>query len=62
MASSKGFEPSTVRLEGACSIQLSYEDISTLNNNIKRITSVQGKNYLSIFSTEMFFPSIVIKA
>ena len=26
MASSGGLEPSTVRLEGACSIQLSYED------------------------------------
>jgi hypothetical protein len=26
MASSEGLEPPTVRLEGACSIQLSYED------------------------------------
>ena len=26
MASSEGFEPPTVRLEGACSVQLSYED------------------------------------
>ena len=26
MASSNGFEPSTVRLEGECSIRLSYED------------------------------------
>ena len=29
MASRKGFEPPTVRLEGACSIQLSYVDILT---------------------------------
>ena len=29
MASTKGLEPLTVRLEGACSIQLSYVDIST---------------------------------
>ncbi len=27
MASPEGFEPSTARLEGVCSIQLSYEDI-----------------------------------
>ena len=27
MASTKGLEPLTVRLEGACSIQLSYVDI-----------------------------------
>ena len=27
MASTEGFEPPTVRLEGACSIQLSYVDI-----------------------------------
>ena len=26
MASTKGFEPLTARLEGVCSIQLSYED------------------------------------
>lgn len=26
MASPEGFEPSTARLEGVCSIQLSYED------------------------------------
>ncbi len=26
MASSEGLEPPTVRLEGACSVQLSYED------------------------------------
>ena len=25
-----GFEPATVRLEGECSIQLSYETVSTL--------------------------------
>ena len=30
----KGFEPLTVRLEGVCSIQLSYVDI-TLNHNNK---------------------------
>ncbi len=28
MASTKGFEPLTARLEGVCSIQLSYVDIS----------------------------------
>ena|GEM_PF-4433446 len=33
MASTEGFEPPTVRLEGACSIQLSYVDIMLYNNN-----------------------------
>ena len=28
MASTRGFEPMTARLEGVCSIQLSYVDIS----------------------------------
>lgn len=42
MASSKGLEPLTVRLEGACSIQLSYEDIP-LNYNTKLSSDVQGK-------------------
>ncbi len=28
MTSRKGFEPPTVRLEGACSIQLSYRDMN----------------------------------
>ena len=28
MASTKGFEPLTARLEGVCSIQLSYVDIA----------------------------------
>ena len=37
MASTVGFEPTTARLEGVCSIQLSYVDIiyGMLNNNIK---------------------------
>lgn len=35
MASTAGFEPATARLEGVCSIQLSYVDILAPNNNIK---------------------------
>lgn len=35
MASSEGFEPPTVRLEGACSIQLSYEDSAIIITNSK---------------------------
>ena len=39
MASLEGFEPPTVRLEGACSIQLSYQDsdknISFIANEFK---------------------------
>ena len=31
MASTIGFEPMTARLEGVCSIQLSYVDINCLN-------------------------------
>ena len=27
MARSAGFEPTTIRLEGGCSVQLSYEDL-----------------------------------
>lgn len=33
MAPTAGFEPVTLRLEGACSIQLSYVDISLPNYN-----------------------------
>ena len=29
MVSSTGFEPVTIRLEGGCSIQLSYEDVKS---------------------------------
>ena len=35
MASTAGFEPATARLEGVCSIQLSYVDILAPNNNTK---------------------------
>ena len=35
MASTEGFEPPTVRLEGACSIQLSYVDNLMLEYNSK---------------------------
>ncbi len=31
MASTEGFEPATARLEGVCSIQLSYVDINAKN-------------------------------
>lgn len=34
MASTEGFEPPTVRLEGACSIQLSYVDNTFIIANI----------------------------
>ena len=33
VASWKGFEPLTVRLEGACSIQLSYQDNTSIITN-----------------------------
>ncbi len=33
MASLEGFEPPTVRLEGACSIQLSYKDNTDIIND-----------------------------
>ncbi len=41
MASTEGFEPATLRLEGACSIQLSYVD-KRLNNNSKYSQHFQG--------------------
>ena len=34
MASTEGFEPATARLEGVCSIQLSYVDILFLTAHI----------------------------
>ena len=43
MASTEGFEPPTVRLEGACSIQLSYVDIVLYYRN-KFISIIQDKH------------------
>ena len=38
MASTKGFEPLTARLEGVCSIQLSYVDITISTNRFEIVT------------------------
>lgn len=46
MASSEGLEPPTVRLEGACSVQLSYED-NVLLHLTKFKTQVQESKPLS---------------
>ncbi len=40
MASTEGLEPPTVRLEGACSIQLSYVD-NLLRYNTKLLSELQ---------------------
>jgi hypothetical protein len=42
MASTEGFEPATLRLEGACSIQLSYEDTVTLYTFLKEMARRKG--------------------
>lgn len=47
MASSKGFEPLTVRLEGVCSIQLSYEDVCINNYNM---LTIYFNSYFIFFS------------
>lgn len=44
MASTKGFEPLTVRLEGGCSIQLSYVD-NLLTYNITIICKMQPSEF-----------------
>ncbi len=37
MASQEGFEPPTTRLEGVCSIQLSYWDNLIMANKLRRV-------------------------
>jgi hypothetical protein len=59
MASTERLELPTVRLEGACSIRLSYVDI-VLKYNIKISHDVQGQH--STLSTVTFFPSTLTTA
>jgi hypothetical protein len=59
MASTERLELPTVRLEGACSIRLSYVDI-VLKYNIKISHDVQGQH--STLSTVTFFPSTLTRA
>lgn len=52
MAPTAGFEPVTLRLEGACSIQLSYVGI---NSNIKEhIHSILVQEILQVFLPKYF--------
>ena len=64
MASTKGFEPLTARLEGVCSIQLSYVDITFdclviisfifmfVNNFFKKIKEIKNLDF-SRFNNQM---------
>lgn len=58
MASTVGFEPTTARLEGVCSIQLSYVDISTPNNNSKYFFRFQLLFYFFQNSYESYLQNI----
>jgi hypothetical protein len=49
MASSEGLEPTTVRLEGACSIQLSYEDTAEIFYQIPKAYSTVGNHMVLFF-------------
>lgn len=59
MASTKGLEPLTVRLEGACSIQLSYVDISLPNYNSRIAPLFQL--FFSLEEKTMFFFRLIQK-
>lgn len=48
----EGFEPPTVRLEGGCSIQLSYYDKSATNNIIEK--GAPNVNRFSLFLPTFF--------
>lgn len=52
LASQEGFEPPTVRLEGGCSIQLSYYDKSATNNIIEK--GAPNVNRFSLFLPTFF--------
>lgn len=56
MASPEGFEPSTARLEGVCSIQLSYEDI-VLKEYIRQHPLLQAL-LQNFYITRHFFQNI----
>ncbi len=47
ITSRKGFEPPTVRLEGACSIQLSYRDMMTQKQ--AKIMLSHMNNFINLF-------------
>ena len=49
MASWEGLEPPTLRLEGACSIQLSYQDSASIISDIKPAVKTRNQNFSPLF-------------
>ncbi len=60
IAPREGFEPTTVRLEGACSIQLSYRDINGSGDRIRTcIRTAYETGHLPLICTPVYLVTSV---
>lgn len=60
MASPRGFEPPAPRLGGACSIQLSYEDINILLYQLLELWTIHMKPGLKFLIIILIFLGIIL--